>query len=840
MSSDEEMPHEEESHNEDLQLAFVIMLEDYQIILDKKMTPAVKSAKDKALKELTEIYNKNTKQSLDIKQVLKKVNNMKSKIKKITDLKKTGNKKIKLNEWQQRFYDIWSGNDNPVIQRVPGGVTAGISRDENADLDEQPSTSREETNDNNDPIEQLQRKLLIKQINAAIAQEKAAIAQEKAAFAVEKAAGMDSKKFYGHMASVIIPDLESDESELSDEGEIVDLGRVLVPESDSEELPTQDDAEDIEIPETDFSSDSSDDNIPLSEIKKQFQKKASNKPDWKDGNLIKTIEEQKFSGCDDLPPSIRELETPVQFFKFLFPNNLLEHITEQTNIYSVQTRINKPANISQYEMEQFIGIAIYMSIIQLPSTRHYWNNDVGHPAVSSVMSCNRFEEVKRFLHFNNNDDIITDKSHPGYDKLFKIRPLLNMLRERLRLVPKEEFLAVDEQIIPTKARTQLKQYNPKKPHKWGYKNFVLSGVSGFSYDFDLFAGSQSNTVPTGAPNLSMSSNVVLKLSESIPRHKNYKLFFDNWFTSVGLMTYLTTQGILPLGTVRLNRVPGLKMPLEKEMKKKGRGYMVEKTANIDSTDISVVSWFDNKIVTTISTFVGSQPVGEKKRFFKKRKLSQNDTVSCEYMACVNSWLLSRRANKIDLPLLDFKLAIADALFSNKITSIREERDLQKKYLRKIFAQMVWIIFHCGRKHQDQDAMEQIKTKFSKLKQNYMKVKDNNAQAGASSMDFAWTDEFDSIFSHDHDVVPIATASSLKCHIPPLTLQHSDNENIIPKKTVKSGTEKVISTIETLHRDRLARQEQKDAKRREERQELLNALRTSNEVYRKLLEKLDEP
>ncbi|CAH1953790.1 unnamed protein product [Acanthoscelides obtectus] len=70
MSSDEEMPNQEESQNEDLQLAFVTMLEDYKIILDKKMTPPVKSAKDKALKEFTETYNRNTKQNLDAKQKL--------------------------------------------------------------------------------------------------------------------------------------------------------------------------------------------------------------------------------------------------------------------------------------------------------------------------------------------------------------------------------------------------------------------------------------------------------------------------------------------------------------------------------------------------------------------------------------------------------------------------------------------------------------------------------------------------------------------------------------------------------------------------------------------------
>nr|CAH7744544.1 unnamed protein product [Callosobruchus chinensis] len=116
------------------------------------------------------------------------------------------------------------------------------------------------------------------------------------------------------------------------------------------------------------------------------------------------------------------------------------------------------------------------------------------------MSCNRFEEIKRFLHFNNNENII-ERGQPGYDRLFKIRPFLDQIKSRLLEVPKEEFLAVDEQIVPTKARSDLKQYNPKKPHKWGYKNFVLSGISGFSYDFDLYAGSQSNSIPPRAPDL---------------------------------------------------------------------------------------------------------------------------------------------------------------------------------------------------------------------------------------------------------------------------------------------------------------------------------------------------
>lgn len=46
--------------------------------------------------------------------------------------------------------------------------------------------------------------------------------------------------------------------------------------------------------------------------------------------------------------------------------------------------------------------------------------------ISGVMECNIFEEIKRFLHFNNSQQI--PQRQQGYEKLFKIRPLLNQIR----------------------------------------------------------------------------------------------------------------------------------------------------------------------------------------------------------------------------------------------------------------------------------------------------------------------------------------------------------------------------------------------------------------------------
>ncbi|CAK1592174.1 unnamed protein product [Parnassius mnemosyne] len=446
-------------------------------------------------------------------------------------------------------------------------------------------------------------------------------------------------------------------------------------------------------------SDTSDDEIVDPRPKNLKQKRAvKEKIIWTDGKMPAYDENNfNFSGSLELPEFAQELESPAEFFQFFFPEDLITFITEQSNLKSTQVNVNKPANITTTEIEQFIGIVIFTSLVHLPSTRMYWSNNIGQHQVNSIMTCNKFEMIKRHLHFNNNEDF----KPPGtqsHDKLFKIRPLIEKLRERLLLIPKEEYLAVDEQIIPTKARHQLKQYNPAKPHKWGYKNQVLSGVSGFSYDFDIFAGDQSNIFPSDAPDLGVSSNVVTRLTSTVPRNVNHKIFFDNWFNSIKLQVYLYKNGLLPLGTIRMNRVPNADMPTEKDLKKIGRGTMVEKIAIVDDVKLSLVSWYDNKVVNLLSAFVGSEPTSTKTRYFRKDKQYKDitspqcvdvynrhmggvdllDSLLGLYrikirsrqwykkiffhlvdMCAVNAWLLWRRKTDQYMSLFDFKLAISE-------------------------------------------------------------------------------------------------------------------------------------------------------------------------------------
>jgi hypothetical protein len=156
-----------------------------------------------------------------------------------------------------------------------------------------------------------------------------------------------------------------------------------------------------------------------------------------------------------------------------------------------------------------------------------------------------------------------------------------------------------------------------------------------------------------------------------------------------------------LGTVRPNRLGGAQIPSKKDLMRTGRGSCVEQHTTIEDTTISVVSWLDNKIVNLCSTYVGETPKSSVKRYNRRQK--QYNDVSCPKavqlynrhmggvdtldsmlgyyrikvrskkwylrvffhmvdLVCVNAWILWRKSNQEEyLPLLDFKLAIAEVL-----------------------------------------------------------------------------------------------------------------------------------------------------------------------------------
>ena len=69
-----------------------------------------------------------------------------------------------------------------------------------------------------------------------------------------------------------------------------------------------------------------------------------------------------------------------------------------------------------------------------------------------------------------------------------------MLQSQLSQIEPEHIHFVDEQIVPaeTKRSGGVRQYNPKKPHKQGFKNLVRAGQLGITYNFFIYGDKNDN------------------------------------------------------------------------------------------------------------------------------------------------------------------------------------------------------------------------------------------------------------------------------------------------------------------------------------------------------------
>lgn len=107
----------------------------------------------------------------------------------------------------------------------------------------------------------------------------------------------------------------------------------------------------------------------------------------------------------------------------------------------------------------------------------------------------------------------------------------------------------------------------------------------------------------------------------VPRNVNHIIYFDNFYTSVPLVTYLAKEGIFSLGTVRVNRLRNCKLPEKNTIMKKNvpRGFYEENVATVDDIDVSAVLWKDNKPVNLLSTYVGAEPATTVTRFDKSKR-----------------------------------------------------------------------------------------------------------------------------------------------------------------------------------------------------------------------------
>jgi hypothetical protein len=119
-----------------------------------------------------------------------------------------------------------------------------------------------------------------------------------------------------------------------------------------------------------------------------------------------------------------------------------------------------------------------MTIIKLHTREMYWQkNQTGGglflPRFGRFMSRDRFNQILRALHFNDNSTAMP-YGHADFDKLHKIRPLLDAVNKSFSFAWNlGGHVSVDEGMVGFRGRSYIRQFMPAKKTKYGLKNLFL-------------------------------------------------------------------------------------------------------------------------------------------------------------------------------------------------------------------------------------------------------------------------------------------------------------------------------------------------------------------------------
>ena len=131
----------------------------------------------------------------------------------------------------------------------------------------------------------------------------------------------------------------------------------------------------------------------------------------------------------------------------------------------------KSTNSTPSEIEQFIGLHMYMTIIKLPKFYMCCASETRYPPVADVLSINQYQTLKENL---QSDKSKCDESENKGNKLYKFQLVLDHVQENCIVLRPEIEHSIDEQIIPVKTfYSGIRQCNAKKPVTWGFIFFFV-------------------------------------------------------------------------------------------------------------------------------------------------------------------------------------------------------------------------------------------------------------------------------------------------------------------------------------------------------------------------------
>uniref|UniRef100_A0A1A9US35 DDE_Tnp_1_7 domain-containing protein n=1 Tax=Glossina austeni TaxID=7395 RepID=A0A1A9US35_GLOAU len=254
-----------------------------------------------------------------------------------------------------------------------------------------------------------------------------------------------------------------------------------------------------------------------------------------DGTVWKKIKEGSNSGKTLIYNIFKEVLGPTGYakrniiksrvksaFSLIIDHKIMynEHVREFTESEAFGVLKTK-WNLFVVKLYAFIGLLYARGAYEAKNINlsYLWNTKWGPSFFSTTMSRNDFEVWYKFIENSQNC------YKPG------------------------AYLAIDEQLFPTKARCRLSQYMPNKPDKFSIKFWLASDVSskyivnGFPY-LGKDEGRESS-IPLG-------EFVTSKLAQPYTGHGR-NITVDNFFTSASVASKLLAKRTTLVGTIRRNK-----------------------------------------------------------------------------------------------------------------------------------------------------------------------------------------------------------------------------------------------------------------------------------------------
>lgn len=284
---------------------------------------------------------------------------------------------------------------------------------------------------------------------------------------------------------------------------------------------------------------------------------------------------------------------PIDFYGLFLDEEILDFLIIETNRYASQSlrnrklkaysRLKKWTPIDRTEMRNFLGLVMWMGLVNMPSLVDYWRKDILYAnKVTEVMSRNRFELILSMFHCSNNEK-------PEHGRLDKIQKLVDLLVFNFQkwYIP-EEVLCIDESVVPFIGRLIFRQYLKNKTHRYGIKIFKLCAKDFYTLQYNIYAGKEA------VRETNVSHKIVLKL---LKPYLNFGrcLFIDNWYSSVELAEKLNCENTHVVGTLRANRRGNPRDVISKKLKK---GELFTQQSN---SNIVVMKWRDKRDIYLITT-----------------------------------------------------------------------------------------------------------------------------------------------------------------------------------------------------------------------------------------------